>query len=117
MVTMNTLTYAVLDYIDNLPVLILNDDICMHTCFPNINYSVVFSLLNSKKAVRIQLFTDGASIVLRKHYYTGLNHINMVFRQHVLNITTLTIISNFSVLIFLNFYLIVGLKFGPYTKL
>ena len=35
---MHILTYAVLDYIDNLPVLfvfnlfnILNDDICMHT--------------------------------------------------------------------------------------
>ena len=78
--------------------------------FQTINYSVVFSLLNSKKAVRIQLFTDGASIVLRKHYYTGLNHINMVFRQHVLNITTLTIISNFSVLIFLNFNLIPSVR-------
>ena len=39
MVTMHILTYAVLDYIDNLPVLfvinlfnILDDDICLHTC-------------------------------------------------------------------------------------
>ena len=34
----------------------------------------------------------------------------MVFRQHVLSITTLTIISNFSVLIFLNFNLIPSIK-------
>ena len=34
----------------------------------------------------------------------------MVFRQQVLNITTLTIIHNFSVLIFLNFNLIPSVK-------
>ena len=39
MVIMQILTYTVVDYIDNLPVLfvinlfnILNDDICQHTC-------------------------------------------------------------------------------------
>ena len=39
MVTMHILTWAVLDYIDNLPVLfvinlfyIVNDNICLHTC-------------------------------------------------------------------------------------
>ena len=34
----------------------------------------------------------------------------MVFHQHVLSITTTTIISNFSVLIFLNFNLIPSVK-------
>ena len=70
----------------------------------------MFSFLNYKKAVIIQLFTDGASIVSRKHYYTGLNHINMVYRQHVLNITTPTIISIFLDLNFLNFNLIPSVK-------
>ena len=42
MVMMHTLTYAVLDYIDNLPVLILNDDICMHTCFQTLTQCGVF---------------------------------------------------------------------------
>ena len=65
MVTMLFLTCAVLEYIDNLPVLffiilfnILNDNILTNTI-----YSAVLSLLNSKKAVRIQQFTDGATSV------------------------------------------------------
>ena len=78
--------------------------------FQNIIYSMVISLLNSKKAVRIQQFTDGATVVLRKHYHTGLNKINVVFCQHVLSITTLTIISKFLVLNFLNYSLIPSVK-------
>ena len=65
-------------------------------------YSAVISLLNSKKAVRIQQFTDGATILLRKHYHTGLNQIkyyNFVKNLH-----------NFSVLIFLNLNLIPSIK-------
>ena len=67
---MHILTYAVLDYIDNLSVLFvinlfnsLNDDICLLYLLPNIIYSSVISLLNYKKAVRIQQFTDGADSV------------------------------------------------------
>ena len=36
-------------------------------------FSMVLSFLNSKKPVRIQHFTDGATIVFRKHYHVGLN--------------------------------------------
>ena len=61
--------FTVLDDIDNLPTLfviylfnILKDDLCL-------------SLLNPKKDIRIQQFTDGATIVLRKDYLTGLNKI------------------------------------------
>ena len=42
-------------------------------------YNVMLSLLNSKKAVRIQQFTDGATILLRKHYHTGFNKIKYGF--------------------------------------
>ena len=40
---------------------------------------MMISLLNSKKAVRIQQFTDGATIVLRKQYNEGLNKIKYGF--------------------------------------
>ena len=88
MVTMHILTYAVLNYIDILFVIdlfnIINDDICLHTCCTI--YSVVLSLLNSKKAVQIQHFTDGATIVLRKHYHTGLNQIKYDFPSTSLSV-------------------------------
>ena len=41
----------------------------------------------------------------------------MVFGQHVLSFTTTTIIYNFSVLIFLNFNLIPGVKFLGYSNI
>ena len=72
--------------------------------------SRVHSKSQPNQAVRFQLFTDGASIVLRKYYYTRLNHISTIFRQPVFNITTLINISNFSVIIFLNFYFIPSVK-------
>ena len=75
---------------------------------PNIIYSEVLSLLNSKKAVRIQQFTDDTTIVLRK--YTELNQIKYGFPSTCLSITTTTIISNFSVLILLNLNLIPSVK-------
>ena len=68
MVTMHILTYAVLDYIDNLPVLFVihlfkihDNYICLPTyLLPNIIYSFVLSLVNSKKSVRIQQFTGNS---------------------------------------------------------
>ena len=41
----------------------------------------------------------------------------MVFHQHILNITTLTIISNFSILISRNFNLIPSVKVKKYVSL
>ena len=86
---------------------------------PNIIYSVVLSLLNTKKAVRIQQFRDGANIVLRKHYHTELNQIKYIFfRQHVWIIPTLRILFNFSFWTFLNFNLIPSVKVsGNYVRL
>ena len=114
MVTMYFLTCAVLEYIAS----IICYQFIQHSqwrhfpahILPNTIYSAVLSLLNSKKAVQIHQFTDGASIVSRKHYYTGLNHITMVFSQHVLSIKTLTIIFIMSVLFFLNFNLTPSIK-------
>ena len=71
---------------------------------------MVLSMLNSKKDVRSQQYTDGATIVLRKYYHTGLNKIRYSCCQHVLSIKTTTIIFNLSVLIFLNFNKIPSVK-------
>ena len=69
MVTMHILTYAVLNYIHNLPVLFairsiksFDDDICLHT-----RCQTLFIVWAIKKAVRIQQFTDGTTIVLRNN--------------------------------------------------
>ena len=78
--------------------------------WPFIIYSVGISLLNSKKAVRIQQFRDGVTIVLRQQYHTGLNKIKYWFPSICLGIITLTITFNFSVLDFLNFNLIPSVK-------
>ena len=67
---------------------------------PNTIYTVVLSLLNPKKAVRFQQWTDGETIVLKKHYHTGLNKINYGFTSIIFN----------SVLIVLNFNLIPSVK-------
>ena len=83
---MNILTSAELDYIDNLPVLFVVHLSIFSTTYlptyllPNIIYSAVLSSLNFKRNVRIQQITDGAIIVLRKHYPTVLEKTKYGFR-------------------------------------
>ena len=67
-----------LHYLILLPVLfvihlfnMLDKDIYLPTCCQTL--FILWCFLNSKKTVRIQQFTDGATIVLRRHYHTGLN--------------------------------------------
>ena len=76
MVTMHILTYVVLDYIDNLPLLfvinlvnILDDDICLHTCCQTLFalWSFFTKLQESCKNSAIHRWRQHS---VEKHYHT-----------------------------------------------
>ena len=100
---MNILTSAVLDHTYNLPVLFfinlfnfLKDDICLTTCWHTLFIVCALFFKLRENCENSAIYT----IVLRKHYHpTRLNKIRYGFPSTCLNIKTLKIMFNLSVLI------------------